>query len=609
MTRQKITLKVAAVAAILIALVLLWLSIINYATAHQIADRLTPDGSMDSFTPERFQQLIVIMRELALVFIAFGVFSLLAPARVLSFIRTGWMELKAALSGWPHDAAAAFREIRLRLLRKNLLVPMVALALLALLIRLAYINDPITHDEAYSFVMFARLPLRLGLSDYHFPNNHLFHTLLVHISWRLFGTTPLAVRLPALIAGVGVIPSGYLLARRLYGKTAALIAAAALIASPALILYATIARGYSLLALLTLLVMILAVELTHSSNLFLWSLAALFSALGFYTLPVFLMPFGIIVTWLILSGFSKRAASSDRASWFTRLFLFVVSTLILTGLLYLPVLLNTGLSSIISNQWVASLSWKDFWPTLASRLMDTGGEWTSKVPLFVTVLALIGLGLSVVFHRRISREQVSTQLAALIFIPIILLVQRPNAWAKIWQFLLPLVLIWAGAGLVGGLKWIETKVTSRIAIVVSGTGAIVVGLLVLAGFNTLQDHPGLKPIQGPVEQSAVYFTTHLQEKDIVVIAPIDDAPLWYYFNKYGLSEEYFRRDVPFKQAYVLVSRDQDQTIDTVLKVRGPDAGFLDRSTTRLIESWGNLDLYSIEADWQAVSKAYQLVSP
>lgn len=380
--------------------------------------------------------------------------------------------------------------------------------------------------------------------------------------------------------------------------------------SPSLIHYSTNARGYSLLALFTLLLLILAVELPRMSNLFMWSLAALVSALGFYTLPVFLLPFGVVVTWLALSGLDRQVvATTLRASWFYRLGLFILTTGLLTLLLYLPVFRYSGVASVFANPYVQPLSWQDLWPTLVSRFTETVMEWTTKVPQFAVWLALVGLALSVVLHRRISRQSIPTQLAALIFIPVIVVSQRLNAWPKIWQFLLPLLIIWASSGLVGGLEWIQRKVRSRIRLADSGVYLAIAGLAALGAVNAIRDHPGLRPVIGSVEQAAVYLDEHLADQNIVVIAPVDDAPLWYYFYKYDMSQEYFRRDVPFRKAYVLVSRDQGQTLTNVLDMRGPDRGFLDLNTSVLLETWNQLDLYSIDADWEAVSKAYQLGIP
>ncbi|PKO04579.1 MAG: hypothetical protein CVU41_16175 [Chloroflexi bacterium HGW-Chloroflexi-3] len=56
-----------------------------------------------------------------------------------------------------------------------------------------------------------------GLSDYHFPNNHVFHTFLVHLTYKLFGPYEWAVRMPAFIASLLLAPFGFIFAKRWYG--------------------------------------------------------------------------------------------------------------------------------------------------------------------------------------------------------------------------------------------------------------------------------------------------------------------------------------------------------------------------------------------------------
>src|SRR5919204_3963186 len=104
-------------------------------------------------------------------------------------------------------------------------------------------------DEAFTYTEYASLPWFVALGDYTYPNNHLLHTLLVHGAARLLGPEPWALRLPAFVAGVLLVPATYLAARALYGPTTALIAAGLVSASGWLTLYATNARGYSLVLL------------------------------------------------------------------------------------------------------------------------------------------------------------------------------------------------------------------------------------------------------------------------------------------------------------------------------------------------------------------------
>ena len=73
----------------------------------------------------------------------------------------------------------------------------VLLGVIGMGIRFAHLRQPMRHDEAYTYLHYARAPLSVALSDYTYPNNHLFHTLLVWISTRVFGNSEVAIRLPA----------------------------------------------------------------------------------------------------------------------------------------------------------------------------------------------------------------------------------------------------------------------------------------------------------------------------------------------------------------------------------------------------------------------------
>ena len=61
------------------------------------------------------------------------------------------------------------------------------ITLIGVLLRLLDINKYIAYDEAYTFIHFASRPFKHILADYSAPNNHIFHTILVGISYRLFG--------------------------------------------------------------------------------------------------------------------------------------------------------------------------------------------------------------------------------------------------------------------------------------------------------------------------------------------------------------------------------------------------------------------------------------
>src|SRR5919201_6998039 len=82
-------------------------------------------------------------------------------------------------------------------------------------LRAAYLSQPMRYDEAFTWLAYASRPLAQGLSRYDYPNNHLLHTLLVHLAAAAFGNRPWVLRLPAYLAGVVLIPASWWAVRAL----------------------------------------------------------------------------------------------------------------------------------------------------------------------------------------------------------------------------------------------------------------------------------------------------------------------------------------------------------------------------------------------------------
>ena len=127
------------------------------------------------------------------------------------------------------------------------------LTLIGAVLRIFLINQPIQYDEAYTFIHYASQSLAAILANYSAPNNHIFHTILVALAYQVLGASPWILRLPALSAGILMVPAAYLAARRFYSEYQSLAAAAALAITPLLIAYSANGRGYTLLTLFALL--------------------------------------------------------------------------------------------------------------------------------------------------------------------------------------------------------------------------------------------------------------------------------------------------------------------------------------------------------------------
>jgi uncharacterized membrane protein len=119
----------------------------------------------------------------------------------------------------------------------------------ALVLRLPHINDSLWFDEVWrTHVSLAGDSLRYVL--WHDTHPPLF--ALVLWGWiRVFGDSEIAVRVPALLCGLGSIAMTVALARRWFGSRLAILAGGLLAASPAHIWYSHENKNNMLLVLLT----------------------------------------------------------------------------------------------------------------------------------------------------------------------------------------------------------------------------------------------------------------------------------------------------------------------------------------------------------------------
>ena len=83
--------------------------------------------------------------------------------------------------------------------------------LVAFVLRLYYLFQPMRYDEAFGFILFFSQPLSFSLSHYVAPNNHLLYNIFAHPLYILLGNFEWVIRLPAFLSGLLVIPAGYYL--------------------------------------------------------------------------------------------------------------------------------------------------------------------------------------------------------------------------------------------------------------------------------------------------------------------------------------------------------------------------------------------------------------
>ncbi|MEL7207126.1 MAG: hypothetical protein AAGK32_02660, partial [Actinomycetota bacterium] len=199
-----------------------------------------------------------------------------------------------------------------------------ALTAVGLVIRLAFLDQPMRFDESMTFLLSIEEGPSDIVSDYAIPNNHILHNLL---AWPLFkavgAVTPELVRVPALVAGTALVPTVAAAARVHYDDRVAVVAAALTAGSPALVLYSTNARGYSLVALGTMAMVGLAGWIRHDGPTPLrWAALAGAAVATMYTVPAGLLAVAGVFTWLLVATWTDSA--EDRRA--------IRTGLLLTGL-------------------------------------------------------------------------------------------------------------------------------------------------------------------------------------------------------------------------------------------------------------------------------------
>jgi hypothetical protein len=398
-----------------------------------------------------------------------------------------------------------------------------------LLVRLDFLFQPMRYDESGTYVHYASEPFYIGLSAYTAPNNHLFHTLLVHVTTVLLGDAPWAIRLPAFVAGVLLVPAAYLAGRLLYGRHAALLAAALVAASSRLVEYSTNARGYTLLTLAFVLLLALATVLARSDEPADWLAFAVLAALGLWTVPTMLYALALVVAWLIATILDERTRIHLLA---TRLLPSLAGTALLTLVLYAPAILSSGPHALLRNDFVRPRGLASTARALPRSGWETVSGWNRDLPLAPAIVLALAFALTVVRHRRVSSFRFAPALASIVVVPIVI-VQRVVPYDRVWLFLLPLYLITAAAGLVGVAarvrlrRWFPPAVAVVAVACAAGLAAREAStrsVYFSEDTSTFRDAPRV----------ASFLERTLRPGDRVLVSPPADLILEYYLGTAGL---------------------------------------------------------------------------
>lgn len=308
-----------------------------------------------------------------------------------------------------------------------------ALTVLAAALRAAELRIGPRYDETFSFLEFASRPLGEALGRYPYPNNHLLNTLLMHAGERVTDDAEMAMRGPAFLAGVALIPAVYLCGRRLHGRAVGLLAAGLVAVSAPMIEYSVNGRGYTLTWLALMLVLVLTARLVERPRAADWALWVMCASLGFYAIPTMAPGLVIAVIW-----FAANVLAQGRARRLVEVAVASLTTAMVSAALYAEVLGDPGWKFTSDHP----LAVEAF---VRSTFDAAHAGWGSGLRL----LAVLGVLAGLVGHRRVARQPVPLILAAAVGVTAVALaLPNPPPFERAWLFLTPVWLIAVAAGLV-----------------------------------------------------------------------------------------------------------------------------------------------------------------
>ena len=513
--------------------------LVPYEWIRHWLDRFAADGSADVYTAAIHEGIARRLRYVGLGLLALGVVSYGVRHRVAAGARAVVAGAVALLRDGARGVRRAWSEASTGHRVALLLIVGVGIGA-----RLWLLGEPMRYDESFTFLNYAREPLILGLTRYDMPNNHLFHTALVHVAYELLGDAPWALRVPALLAGVLVLPATYLAVWILYGRDAALIASALVATSMAAIEGSTNARGYSIVTLLFLALLCLGAYLRRTDNAAGWALFAGLGALALYTVPTGVYALAAVAGWLLLEAWTGDVTVARRR-FVVRLTGAVAATMLLTALLYAPILIRTDLVTLLAtNPFVAikvrPIPWTDFLVGNAGKVVEAWRRWASDWATSFQAVWLAGIVVALVSHRRVGRTRVPFPAGFVVGAVPLLLAQRVVPPARIWVFLLP---VFAGLGAAGLLHLMGRLIgwlgSGRAPAHRSpGLAPALALLLIVAGVLSLPARSRVyayNPAEFPGAEEAVRtLAPRLEPDDKILVLGLSLVPFLYYSDRHGL---------------------------------------------------------------------------
>jgi hypothetical protein len=533
-----------------------WASELSYTSVQQYLAAQAPDGEVESYTSAFHARVLQSLR-----LTAYGLAGLVVALLLLfSRIRRG-TGLGAAWSTFRADVMErVMRYQRQTSGRHKRLVLLLIVGGVAL--RVWALGLPVIYDEAFTYTYYASRPWHVVLSDYSYPNNHILHTLLVKLSTGLFGIGRIALRLPALLAGVLVMPLFYLFVRAVFNRYIALMALALVAASGGLVEYSALGRGYSITWLLLVVGLLLGRHFVRRTDPMAALLLGVVSALGLWTIPTMLYSVALLYLWVLFQVLFDE--DRDRPRLFRLMLLSMGAGAVLSLVLYLPVLIVHGPGQLVYHETMLSNSWRDF------RLKVLDNTFMVWVDLSSTTASWVGLlGLAGVVFAGFISVRYRSLLAAMVLgaVPLVLL-QSMVAPPRVWLYTLFVLHLGSAIALFYLLKLVEEHIAPSFSKRDRTAWASLL-LFITFGAGSVVILPERMPRYPDAEAMALSLPAKLGRNDRVLLQFPWEAPVEFELTAAGVDRALIYQPPAIgSMVYIVVGRKEEQSWEAVALHQG-----------------------------------------
>ncbi|MCF6239896.1 MAG: hypothetical protein L3J74_00970 [Bacteroidales bacterium] len=301
----------------------------------------------------------------------------------------------------------------------------------AALIKLYYFfAQPITNDEAFTYLNYVKSGFLAAVSYYNLTNNHILHSLLCNV-FDLLPISPIySLRITSFIAGLLLSFFAFLFFNKFLNRKAKFIAFVFFSFSLPVLQYGFLARGYSLLLFFTILssFVLLKLSQTIKNRKNLWVLYVLSSVFGFYSVPVYVYVYASqVVFYFLIVGINYKKR------YLRQFFIVSFITALIVSILYLPVLFINGIGAFSSYNFMKALQFPVFIKEYFQFLPDyfiwiTGNNF--YFALFSFIVVLVGF----VYSFK-SKKVLFLFILSFLFVPLLIsLFQRIMPFKRLFIF-------------------------------------------------------------------------------------------------------------------------------------------------------------------------------